>query len=93
MKTRSEVEELKRQWESDPCWDLGDTEEFEEYEAELIAHQSLKQTEWKTAYQEKIDKKAEQLKISPELAEYILSLETKLQELGRRIDRLSDIPF
>ncbi len=36
-KTREEVEQLKRSWASDPCFDLCGGEGFEEYEAELAA--------------------------------------------------------
>ena len=39
MKTQEEVEELKRQWRKDPCWDIYDTEGFEEYKDELVAYQ------------------------------------------------------
>jgi len=36
MKTRAEVDELKRQWKRDPIWDIEETEGFEEYREELI---------------------------------------------------------
>lgn len=36
MKTRQEVEDLKAEWRSDPCWDIESTEGFEEYKEELI---------------------------------------------------------
>ena len=39
MKTREEVEKLKREWGKDPCWDIYDTEGFEEYKDELIVYQ------------------------------------------------------
>ena len=38
-KTRDEVEELKANWSCDPCWDLEDTEGFEEYADELRKYQ------------------------------------------------------
>ena len=28
MKIQEEIDELKRQWEKDPCWDIEDTEGF-----------------------------------------------------------------
>lgn len=36
MKTREQVEELKRQWLSDGCWDIETTEGFEDYHDELL---------------------------------------------------------
>jgi len=39
MKTREEVEKLKHNWLRDPCWDIYDTEGFEEYKEELTAYQ------------------------------------------------------
>lgn len=35
MKTIEEVEKLKEGWKKDPCWDIEDTEGFEEYRDEL----------------------------------------------------------
>jgi len=37
MKTREELQNLKRQWGDDPCWDLEETEGFEEYRDELMS--------------------------------------------------------
>jgi len=39
MKTREELEQLKKEWLKDPCWDIYDTEGFEEYKDELKAYQ------------------------------------------------------
>lgn len=35
MKTREEEEDLKQNWVNDPCWDIEETEGFEEYREEL----------------------------------------------------------
>ena len=43
MKTREEVEALKREWLAEPCWDLEKTEGFEEYHDELLMFQTIKQ--------------------------------------------------
>lgn len=37
IKTREDVEHLKHDWLNDPCFDLEDTEGFEEYRDELLA--------------------------------------------------------
>jgi hypothetical protein len=34
-KTHEEIEELKQQWVSDPCWDIEETEGFESHRDEL----------------------------------------------------------
>jgi hypothetical protein len=47
MKTRAEVEKLKRDWEADPCYDLYDMDGFEEYRDELKAYQDQKEVEFK----------------------------------------------
>jgi DNA repair exonuclease SbcCD ATPase subunit len=40
MKSREEVEELKRQWLRDPAFDLAEVEGFEDYEEELRRFES-----------------------------------------------------
>jgi len=37
-KSLEEVEKLKVQWQSDPCWDIENTEGFEEHKVELLAY-------------------------------------------------------
>ncbi len=39
MKSREEVEKLKRDWRRDPVWDIYDTEGFEDYRDELMEFQ------------------------------------------------------
>jgi hypothetical protein len=50
MKTRDEVEQLKRDWLRDPCYDLvnecGPPEGFEGYAGELAAFQSETRDRW-----------------------------------------------
>lgn len=36
MKTEWELLDLKTQWKADPCWDIEDTEGFEEHRTELL---------------------------------------------------------
>lgn len=36
-KTNDEIEALKQNWMKDPCWDIEDTEGFEEHKEELLA--------------------------------------------------------
>ena len=84
MKTRDEVQELKHDWEVDPCWDIEDTEGFEEYRDELEKHRLDMEILWTQEYQFKVFGKMDALGIdSFKLAEYILKLETRLDELER----------
>jgi len=58
MKTREEVEDLKQNWASDPCWDIYDTEGFEEYEKELrefqAEHERISEIQWQKRKKELI---------------------------------------
>lgn len=36
MKTREEIEALKRNWKADPIWDIETTEGFEDHKDELL---------------------------------------------------------
>ena len=45
-KTREEIESLKASWSEDPCWDIEDTEGFEEHRAELLAYREKRGAEW-----------------------------------------------
>lgn len=55
IKTREEVEELKRQWKKDPTWDIYETEGFEAYRDELVAYQTQMENEWTAAYTTKVN--------------------------------------
>ena len=53
MKTREEVEELKKQWLKDMTWDLSSSEGFEEYEPELAAFEdATRESKYKAAIKE-----------------------------------------
>jgi hypothetical protein len=53
-KTREEIERLKADWEADPCWDIEDTEGFEEHREELLAFADEKRAEWDARYRARI---------------------------------------
>lgn len=46
MKTEHEINELIRQWERDPIWDLEDAEGFEVHREMLKQHRLKKQAQW-----------------------------------------------
>jgi hypothetical protein len=81
MKTRAEVDDLKAQWKADPCWDIEDTEGFEEYRAELF--------DWRIAYNDEIRHQkhlrilnfAQRYDVPIGIADYILTLEARIARL------------
>jgi hypothetical protein len=46
MKTEQEVKALKENWSHDPCWDIEDTEGFEEHREELKEYRYEQQAQW-----------------------------------------------
>lgn len=83
MKTREQVEALKRSWYDDPIWDIEDTEGFSDYYGELKQYRLICEKSWADRRKEEIKSKAYELGIpgNVKLAEYILELERKLRNL------------
>lgn len=90
MKTRTEVEELKLHWRSDPCWDIEDSEGFEAYHDELKAYSEEWQKRWQTARLARLLAKAEEIGVpgNTKLAEYIMALEERLAKLEERLEKV-----
>lgn len=53
MKSREEVENLKKNWLEDPCYDIETTEGFEEYKEELLEFSVQKKKENEEAYEKR----------------------------------------
>jgi len=88
-KTRGEVQALKDNWEGDPCWDIWETEGFEEYEAELRLFQEKREVEWRELRQKELLATANALVGVPGnvlLADYVLKLESRIDRLVDRIE-------
>jgi hypothetical protein len=49
MKTPAEIEALKKNWLNDPCWDIEETEGFEEHKAELKEFRRLTEMNWRAS--------------------------------------------
>lgn len=54
MKTSEEIQALKDAWEEDACWDIEDTEGFEEHHDELLAYREQKEAQWKIEGEKRI---------------------------------------
>lgn len=52
MKIREDIEALKRNWKSDPIWDIEDTEGFEDHREELLQFSKEMQAIWDKREQE-----------------------------------------
>lgn len=83
MKTREEVDELKRQWRNDPCWDLGDEDGFEEYWGELNQYRRDCEMMWKEQELRRKHLRADALGIPGNFAllAHIETLERKIKAL------------
>lgn len=63
MATQDKIEKLKKNWLADPCWDIEDTEGFEEHHAELLKFREEIKAEKDAKYQAKIDKRADYVRV------------------------------
>jgi hypothetical protein len=86
MKTKDEIEYLKQNWCYDPCWDLENTEGFEEYKTDLLDYRISKEVEWSRISKKELWLKAHKMGLGDNLvlAEYILKLESKIEYLEQR---------
>ncbi|MDT0689348.1 hypothetical protein RM549_06095 [Salegentibacter sp. F188] len=89
MATEAEITELKKNWKRDPCWDIYDTEGFEEHREELETYQKEQELIWETHRRHKLKQKAERMGVPGNLvlARYIEGLETTIIKLREDIDK------
>jgi hypothetical protein len=87
--TRQQVEDLKANWRNDPCWDIYNTEGFEEYEDELRQYQAEQEARWREERLVKLQTFAERIGAnSLALAEYLQMTERLIDGLEARISKL-----
>jgi hypothetical protein len=89
-KTPEQIEDLKWNWRSDPCWDIADTEGFEEHRAELEAYQGEMEKQWAYERLEQDLAQCRKLGCSPQLLDCINSLEHRISGMNVKIQRLQD---
>jgi hypothetical protein len=89
MKTREEVEELKRQWLNDNIWDIETTEGFEEYHDELWSFRVVKEQEWERNEEIRLQKRAMSIGIDDNLLlmKYIERLEKRIDMLEEKLNK------
>lgn len=94
-KTREEVDELKRNWEADPCWELSETEGFEEFKEELVKFEEQKKAAWKRKEGRRLHSLAmewgvNQLVFAERFARNMTKLLFRLSSLERRVEDLEN---
>jgi hypothetical protein len=81
QKTKQELDDLKRSWKYDPCWDIEDTEEFGDYADELKAYRLDEEKKWTEAENLRLFVKSCELNCSVQLVKHIEFLEYKIEKL------------
>lgn len=85
MATREQIDDLKRQWRADPCWDIEETEGFEEHREELREYHEQVRAEGELRREAALIQKSEELGCpgNTALAAYIERLEKKIDDLAQ----------
>ncbi len=92
MKTQAELKALQDNWLSDPCWDIEDTEGFEEHKEELRAFRLENEIEWQAQRYNRLLLKSEALGVrgNIKLADCIEQLENRIKSLEERLYSLEN---
>jgi len=87
MKTPQEIEKLKNDWIYDPCWDIEDTDGFEDHREELLAFAEKQRAQWKEKNHERDLACAERFGLAGNAAagRELLAMEARLCELERQV--------
>lgn len=87
---KQKVESLKENWLKDPCWNIENTEGFEEFYDELRLFRLKQEIRWKNEYRLKCIRKSVDLGFFPneQIGEYIINLENRLKNLEEKVNNL-----
>lgn len=80
-RTWEEISSLQTSWLEDPCWDIENTEGFEEHKDVLLEFREFHEEKWRQEYKEKVTELMYKLQCSYPTAEYILLLEQRVKSL------------
>lgn len=86
-KTLEEIEQLKHSWAADPCWDIENTEGFEDHADVLWVYRLQMEEKWSAQAQEKKNAARQQLsKViggcdNLALLDYFIDLERRIKAL------------
>ena len=94
MKSNENIEALKRNWKKDPCWDIEETEGFEDYKDELKAYRLEQESKWLAMEYNRLYNRARDLGIDQlgdrdnevdlRLMRYLEGLERQITELSKK---------
>ena len=87
VKTREEIEMLKKSWHSDPCWDIEKTEGFEAHEKELRVYSDKCKQDWAEREFNRRLGKSREMGVCGNLwlVDYIEKLEARISKLESHI--------
>ena len=88
MATQEQLDELISRWKTDPCWDLEDSEGFEEHYKYLRNTRLNLEYQWESNRLAQLDDKARAIGVpgNRTLAEYITTLERRIVALENKLD-------
>ena len=81
-KTREQIENLKENWLNAPCWDISDTDGYEDHYDELKAFEDAQNAKWESQAQDRKEQAIKQLKEKhgDNIWDYVYYLEQKLDD-------------
>lgn len=93
-KTEEQIEKLKESWLKDPCWDIEDTEGFEDHVDELLLFHKEQDAKWERSRIDAGLRRVEKFHASTgildvDLCEYVSTFEEISNEINRGQDRES----
>jgi RNA polymerase-binding transcription factor DksA len=87
-RTNEELEDLKKQWLADGCWDIEDTEGFEAHHDELLAWRKDLEREYERKAEELVKKRAAKNLVSPRIQRQIDHMNDHAMDSRHRAQRL-----
>ncbi len=88
MKTTEQIEKLKKDWCHDPCWDIEDTEGFEDHRDELLLYSEKCEKQWNDKETARIEKKAKEIGVNTKTMKTIEGLECQFENEKQKAVKL-----
>ncbi len=82
-RTKKELDDLKANWCGDPCWEIEDTEGFEDHHDELLQFHEEMLARWEALYQFDLRSYASKIGLDENL-----KLAERIRKLDERIEKL-----
>ena len=88
QRSEEDIDRLKANWESDPCWDIEDTEGFEAHRVELESYRIQKEKGWELENLRRDKTRCENYGCSPRMLSVIDVLRRDIRNLEKRLDEI-----